>query len=407
MCDRKAYNVSMSNKWMILLLATSVAGFRAYSSGFGLYEMSAKAHALGGAVVGEAVDASAVFYNPATLSDLTNVTVTVGFVTEHPRARMKVDGGSGSTAMDSGLFWLPHVNLAVPLPWNLTLGLGCAPEFGLGSAFDENWELVSSSQETTVESLTFAPTLSAAVTEDWSVGAGARLLWFDFEQYSEPVPGRLNHRLKGDNGVRDCGWQVGTRLRVRDDLSLGLVYKSQLDVHVRGKSDLSGLTEAFRPAKTKLTMPDSVTFGANWDVTDAWHLGSALTWTHWSTIGTLDFNLGGTHTPCELDWEDTWRVTFAPSYDFAENWTWLFSYAYETDCTGGQKSTMLPAADRHMLATGLAWRCGGGFEVTFDYGLIVMGGKTSRAADATGTLRNYEPHRGLSHAVGLTVTYRF
>lgn len=381
--------------------------FRANSSGFGLYEMSAKAHALGGAVVGEAVDASAVFYNPATLSDLTNVTVTVGFVTEHPRARMTVDGGRGSTAMDSGLFWLPHVNLAVPLPWNLTFGFGCAPEFGLGSAFDENWELVASSQETTVESLTFAPTLSAALTEAWSVGAGARLLWFDFEQYSEPVPGRLYHRLKGDNGGRDCGWQIGTRLRLRDDLSLGLVYKSQLDVHVRGKSGMSGLSEMLRPAETELTMPDSVTLGANWDISDAWHLGGAVTWTHWSTIGTLDFNLGGTHTPCELDWEDTYRVAIAPSYDFAEHWTALCSYAYETDCTSGQKSTMLPAADRHMLAAGLCWRCGGGFEVTFDYGLIIMGGKTSRAADETGGLRNYTPHRGLSHAAGLTLTYRF
>ena len=392
-----------------ILVSVISMGFAAaaFGSGFGLYEMSAKAHALGGAVVGRACDASAVFYNPATLDDLDTVTVTAGFVTQHPRARMQVEGGYGSSPMDAGAFILPHFNIAVPLPWNLTFGLGCAPEYGLGSAYDRSWELVNSSQQTTVESFTLAPTLAWGITDDLAIGVGLRFIWFDFEQYSEPVPGAVYHRLKGDNGMCDLGWQAGIRYRILENLSAGLVYKSQAQVNVEGKSVMEGMMNSWRSAKTDLMMPDSITFGLNWDITDEWHLGAAVCWTQWSTIGTLDFNLGGTHTPCELDWEDTYRFAIAPSWDFAEDWTWMLSYAYETDSTGEQKSTMLPAADRHMLTTGVSWECLENLEITVGYGIIIMGGRKSHAADVSGELRDYIAKRGISHAVGLSLTYRF
>jgi len=397
-------------KKILTVVSVAFAG-QVLASGFGLYEMSAKAHALGGTVVGEAVDASANFYNPATLSDLTNVTVTAGFVTQHPRARMKVEGAS-STAMNSGLFWLPHVNLSVPLPAGLTFGLGMAPEFGLGTAYDENWELVNSSQETTVQSFTVAPNLSYAVTDRWSVGAGLRFLFFDFEQYSQPIPGQLYNRLWGDNRMADFGWQAGTRYRLLDNFSVGLVYKSRIEVNVEGKAETDGSmggvsVDRTVHAETDLTMPDSISTGFNWDITDTWHLGGAFMWTQWSTLGELDFNLGGAHTPCRLNWEDTYRVALAPSWDFAEDWTWMCSYGYETDCTGDQDSTMLPCADRHMLATGLTWRCLKDLELSLSYGMIIMDGRSSQATDVTGVLREYTAYRGISHAVGFTLTYRF
>jgi len=387
---------------LVALVATAV-----YASGFGLYQASARGAALGGAVVGKGVDASANFYNPATLTDLTNITVSAGFVTEHPRARIKVDG-QPSTAMNPGLFWLPHCGVAVPLPWDFTFGFMCLPEYGLGSAYDENWELVNASQETTVMSFTMNPNLAYKITDKWSVAAGLRLVFFDFEQYSQPMPGKVYNRLWGDNRAADMGWQIGTKYDIFDNFSVGAVYKSKTLINVEGKSELDGLKNSCVHAETELEMPDSVTVGFNWDVTDTWHLGGAAMWTQWSTLGTLDFNLGGQHSPCVLEWEDTYRFTLAPSWDFAEKWTWMGSYAYETDCTGDQLSTMLPKAERHMLTTGVAWKCWAGLELAASYGIIIMDGSGgSRARDYLGGIHEYTAYRGISHAVGFTVTYRF
>ena len=390
----------------MLTLVAAFGSRNGMASGFGLYEFSTSAHALGGAVIGRAVDASAVFYNPATLSDLTNHVLTMGFVTQHPRARMKVDGGRASP-FDAGAFMLPHVNVALPLPAGFAFGLGIGPEYGLGSAYDSDWDLVNSSEETTVESLTLTPALAYALTDDLSVGLGLRFMWFDFEQLSQPYPGLIHHRLKGDNHCRSLGWQAGLRYRLTDDFAVGLVYKSPMQVDVDGKSTLDGMRDSWADAETDILMPDSITAGFNWDITDTWHLGAAFMWTQWSTVSVLDFKLGGESNPCELNWNDTYRFAIAPSWDFARDWTWMASYAYETDSTGDQRSTMLPAADRHLLATGLAWRVGMGFELQFSYGLILMAGKSSQASGVDGRLREYTPHRGLSHAVGFSISYSF
>ncbi len=88
--------------------------FCSFAAGFALYEGSARGNALGGGVMGRAVDASANFYNPATLTDMTGTVVTVGMTTEHPTADTFIDGHPGRK-MDPGCFVLPHLYLAQEL----------------------------------------------------------------------------------------------------------------------------------------------------------------------------------------------------------------------------------------------------------------------------------------------------
>ena len=82
------------------MAAASVAmsSIVASGAGFALYQGSAKGIALGGTAMGRAVDGSANFYNPATISDFTNTVVTVGTGIEIPRASVAVDGHGGAPA---------------------------------------------------------------------------------------------------------------------------------------------------------------------------------------------------------------------------------------------------------------------------------------------------------------------
>lgn len=412
----------MNNKHFCALIACGIS-VSVFASGFGLYEASAKSYALGGTVVGKAVDASANFFNPATLTDLTNITITVSGMTEHPRAQIKVDGNS-SEKMDPGVFLLPSFQAAVPLPGDFAFGLGIMPEYGLGSAYDDDWTLNWNSTETTVTSFTVNPNL-AWRRGDLSIGAGLRFLFFDFEQYQFPWAGaggrhlgRMSSRLKGDNGMKDFGYQVGLKYDLTEDFAVGVVYKSSTLVHVRGKSEVepkdanpyaeAGARLVDGPARTELELPQSVTAGFNWDVTDTVRLGGTVGWTQWSSVDTLDFNLNGYHKPIRLEWNDTVRVGLASSWDFAEDWTAMLSYVYENDCCGDQESTMLPAADRHMISAGFAWRPCDWMELALTYGIIVMDGKDTQCRDAVDDrLYRYRAHQGISHAAGVAVTFRF
>ena len=301
------------------------------------------------------------------------------------------------------------------------------PEYGLGSQYDDNWDLAFNSTETTITSFTINPNLAYRVTDSWSVGAGLRFLYFDFEQYSYPsaIPGTptFENRLKGDNDMKDFGYQVGTKYDLFDNLAVGLVYKSETRVRVSGKSDNSHVPASLLAhpqlgpklqsgaASTVLHLPQSLTAGLNWDITDDWPLGAAAAWTQWSSVSVLKFRLPNQIKPIRLNWEDTWRIALAPSWDFAEDWTWMGSYVFETDCCGDQDSTLLPPSDRHMVSTGLVWHFNENLDLGLTYGLILMSGNES---DCTrypntpyATTYHYGAHRARSHAAGVTVTYRF
>ena len=403
---------------LVMAAVSAITTTTALGAGFALYEGSTKGTALGGAVMGKAVDASANFYNPATLADFTNTVVTVGFVTEHPTADTVIDGKPGRK-MDPGCFMLPHFHLAQPLPFGFTFGLGFAPEFGLGTHYNPDWALSWNTYETTVRGLTLTPNLTYNITEDWSVSAGFRLLYFDFDQYSYQYTGvgayRGKFHLKGDNSFSDWGWQVSTRYKITDNVSVGAMYKSYIDSTIKGDATMHSPIAAVNQAASgtasaDIRLPQSVTIGGNWDVTETVHLGTAVTWTEWSSMPAINFHLPVGRRPTRLRWDDVFRIGFGGAWDFHENFSLLGSYVYDMDpcCTKKDSgSTMLPPGDRHIGTVGLAWHYGP-VDITLSYGLVFMCSESVEYTHpATRRYVKFDTENGLSHAVGLSLTYVF
>ena len=404
----------------LLVVVALFAGISAFGSGFALYEPSVISHAMGGALVGKAMDASANFNNPATLTDLTNIWVTVGFVTEHPRAAVRVaKNGRGlgrDENVDAGLFWLPHFQLVVPLPWGFTFGLAGDAEYGLGTEYDDNAPTAWNCTETTVQGYVLNPNLAYKITDKWSVGAGLRWLYFDFEQYKNL--GVMKYHLYGNNRCESFGWQAGTKYDILDNLSVGVVYKSPINANIRGETDASPVVPAAAGtaramtdgADCGMTLPQSVTAGINWDVVKTWHLGFATSWSQWSEFDTLVFNVKPRKSDVYLDWNDTWRASIGSAWDFYRDWTWMISYTFDMDCclTENQSSMMLPPAHRNIVATGFVWNCWKNLDLAISYACIFMdGGSMDMTNPQDGSRWHAETVRGFCHAAGFSITYRF
>lgn len=444
----------------------------AFGSGFSLYEPSTVSHAMGGALLGKAMDASANFNNPATLTDLTNIEITVGFITEHPRAMVRgstdrVSWGEDKTC-DPGLFWLPHLQVAVPLPWDLTFGLSAGAEYGLGTMYDAGFAMDWSSTDTTVQGYVLNPNLAYKITDKWSVAVGLRWLFFDFEQYSDPLIagggyelGRADTRLKGDNGFKSIGWVIGTKYDITRNFSVGAVYKSAIDAEIEGKISTKvrrrnvkmingvadgaakqalvqmGVPQAYWPmyypqafqqalaavnsqisdgvgarngdASCSMTLPQTVAIGFNWDINEDHHLGMQFSWTQWSVFDSLHFNLAGGDKDVYLDWNDTWRASIGYRWDFADDWSFLISYVFDQDCCleKDQSSAMLPPAHRNILTGGFVWSICENLDFCFDYSCIFMDGGSFDTKDELGRQYHLETCRGFCHAVGCSLTFRF
>ena len=394
----------------------------AVGAGFGLYEASARGNAMGGGLVGSTGDATANYYNPANLTESTNITFTVGASFINPFCDVTVDG-KRQQKMDAGWFPPPHAYVAAPIMKDLVFGFGTYCEYGLGTKYDNDWDMKWDTTETTIEQFTFNPNIAYKITEDWSVAFGARMSYITFENYKSPL--LASHPLAGDFYGRshlegddfNCGYMLATSYKVTDDLSLGLVYRSRINHRIEGDFELNGQTpvgpvRGDGDANAKLTLPASLTMGANYEFTSKLRGGASITWTEWSTVNHIDFNLPDVNTPLgkdnhsyaqELNWHDAWRIGFGFEYDFTEAFCGRIGYSYDWDPSAeAHGTTMLPPGDRHIIGFGIGYEILENLRIDLGYNFIMMESET-RIVEGT----KFQCDNSYSHIASASLTYSF
>ena len=392
----------------VVMLATMSAG-AAFGAGFGLYEASARGNAMGGGLVGSTGDASANYYNPANLTECTNISVTVGLSLINPFCDVTVDG-KRQQKMDAGWFPPPHAYVAAPIMKDLVFGFGTYCEYGLGTKYDNNWALQYDTTETTIEQFTFNPNIAYKITEDWSVAFGARMSYITFENYKNPYVNMLRTHIEGDDF--NCGYMLATQYKVMDDLRLGLVYRSRINHRIEGDFESSGLMSPYAPsgdASAKVVLPASVTMGANYDFTKKLRGGVSLTWTEWSTINHIDFNLPPPSAKTQmLNWHDAWRVGFGFEYDFTDDFCGRIGYTYDWDpSSDAHGTTMLPPGDRHIVGFGIGYKLFGNWRVDLGYNFIMMESESRMIYNDVYPTAKLQCDNSYSHIASVSLTYSF
>jgi long-chain fatty acid transport protein len=398
-------------KKLLLLSFASVAATLAFGAGFGLYEASSRGNAMAGALVGKTGDATANYFNPAALTDTTNVSVYAGFTLINPFCDHKVYSAK-QAKMNAGWFFAPTFYLSVPVTDDLVLGWGNYAEYGLGTKYKDGWALAYDTTETTIEQYTMNPNIAYKITDWWSVSAGLRVSYITFENYAQPLSGlgvpNKSH-LKGDDW--GLGFVLGSKFKITDNIHAGIVYRSRIKHNIEGDFSLPGVTSG--DASAKLTLPSSVTTGVNWDITDDWRVGATIIWTEWSTVDMIDFQLPGTASHRQrLDFKNAFRYGMATEYDFTDWLQGRLGYVYDLDPSHENRgTTMLPAGDRHIITSGL------GFQLTenlkLDVGLSFICMERSerfiqpRAGQTFGQSGMWRCRNSFSYLVSAGLTYNF
>ena len=422
-------------KKLLIASFAAIASNAAFCAGFGLYEASPRGNALGGSLVGGAGDASANYFNPAGLTDLTNVSVVVGATLINPFCDVKADNRA-QEKMNPGWFVAPTFYASVPLPFDFALGWGSYSEYGLGSKYARSWDLAGDTVETTMKQYTFNPNLAYKVADWWSVAAGIRMSYIQFENFKAPHHGEsfyydaygvvlpqyseayhLKSHLKGDDW--DFGYNLGTTVKVATNVSLGVVYRSRIRHNIKGDFNLRGHVDTplgrvvqheDLHAGAKLTLPQSVTFGGNWDVTPRLRLGTAITWTEWSSVETIRFRIPKYGYNENLKWHDAWRFGFGGEYDLTGALTLRAGYVYDRDpCNHG--TTMLPAGDRHIVGIGAGIKLTDNLRLDIGYNIIAMedSDRTIRLRTMSGETEThrFSARNSFSHLLSAAITYSF
>jgi len=265
-------------KLVILAVIGMFAYSNAFASGFQLNEQGARALAMGGAFAGLANDPSALYFNPAGITQLKGTNFYFGTTLIMPLGSYRAPGASEANYEQKAQTFTPiNFYMTHAFTDDFSVGLSVNNQYGLGTKWDANWPGKYLAVNTDLK--TFQGTLAIAykVADNFSISAGGIFGLADVTIESKsrsylpaPLPTEFMVSLKGDGTA--IGFTAGILYKPLDELQLGLSYRSEMSYDLEGtaESDPAGFTHpqygVFVPfpkgdITAPLSTPQNITFG--------------------------------------------------------------------------------------------------------------------------------------------------
>ncbi len=406
---------------VVLVVVGSMAVPQAFALGFRNPDQDARATGQGEAFVAQADDASAIYYNPAGLTQLKGTQVTSGGILVFRDIKFK---GAGGTDHLNDPTFTPHFFVASDLGqerWRF--GLGATIPFGNSMDWGSGpFSMIDRASSLVVYDI--APTVAYQINEHLSLGAGLNVyhgttgLEFDF---SPLLPGsRSTFEADGDA----VGATVGLMWKITEQHTIGMVYRSPfaIDFHGRAKNTDAGPFSTSAAASAKIDFPQQVAAGYAFRPIKKLKLEVDVEWTNWDTLNTVRLRsanpivTGDPRTTLPFNWLDSFYYETGAQYDIDDHWAVRAGYIYsENSVPTSTFSPNLPDSNRHVFSAGLGYdskkeailfsKLGLSVDLVYQYALsedrTIPSGRSAASPFVDGKWESS------SHAVMITTTLKF
>ena len=375
--------LNLNSRQPIKLLACILAGIPALktaANGFALPDQDAFATARGEAVAATADNPSAIYYNPAGITQLPGHNVRLGAYVLDYNLSFKPP----STALNAGKTYNEKFNYAVvPRAFYtctlanvpLSFGLGVYAPFGGKIGWPENtgFRAVATSGKLTY--LTVNPVIAWKILPSLSIAAGPMFNYVNLqtdqglEAFAKPLENYF--RFNGD------GWSIGANAGILwqplAQLSFGAMFRSPAKVTLQGQTafeDQPFIANSSRSASMDLNFPMSVVGGISYRPTPKWNLEFDASYTDWSSFGSTAINQSNppyplhSNIPVALNWKPSWIYGFGATRYFESGWNVSAGYAFSGNSVPNDNYTPLAAdMDRQFVSVGTGYK---GEHLSFD-----------------------------------------
>lgn len=280
-------------------LAAALAAGPARAHAPDTYGLGARGAAMGGALVADATDFSASYYNPAGLAGATGLGLSIGYAyaSNHLRANGRDSGVRDVHGISGGLV-APGEVLGVPFAFGLATFL---PDDGLSriTAIRQEtprWELY----DDRLSVLYLAASVAVRPLPFLEIGGGVAFLASTRGRFSvtgradalSPYDSALRHEVDADlTSIRTP--QLGARVRAGDLGFVGVAYRGEaklplsIDARLEGVVDFAGievpLLYELESRTVDAFLPRQVVVGASFQRIEGLRVNVDVTWVDWSS----------------------------------------------------------------------------------------------------------------------------
>src|SRR5436853_1059122 len=276
---------------LLLLLSSG----QAWAGGVSFTEQGAAASGKANAFAGEANDPSAIFYNPAGITQLPGTQFMIGTSIVKLDSTFRSSTSGESTQLQDQFPIVPHYFITHRFKqWDerVSIGLGVYTPFGILVDWPDNWQGRFNTTDARLRVTVYNPTVAYQVTPEFSAGAGIRIAdaGAEFEQKFNVGLGESKVRVH-DLDAHPIGWNVGLLYHLKQiSTSVGLQFRSELQAKFNGDADFTGPAApptgpfANTGFHTRIKFPPQLILGVSTKAIPRWTINADIEWEGWKTV---------------------------------------------------------------------------------------------------------------------------
>jgi long-chain fatty acid transport protein len=369
-----------------LVAVVSMAVPAAFALGFRNPDQDARATGQGEAFVAQADDASAIYYNPAGLTQLHGTQSSAGGYLTFRDVRF--NGAAANEEMNDPAYAV-HIYNATDFgleDWRF--GFGINIPFGNDVDLGDNSSFRYIATKSNLKVTSYTPTVAYKFNDHFSLGAGLNI--YDGQTQVERLvpfsllfPGLPDGRSRFDGEGQAFGATAGLMWKINEQHTIGVVYRSPFAIDFHGnaivKRDPTGLLGR-SPATAEINFPQSASVGYAFRPISKLKLEVDVEWTNWETLNTVRLHSPNAAIATDpssqipFKWQDSFFYEFGTQYEIDEHWTVRGGYIFsENTVPNSTFSPSIPDSNRHVFSVGLGFATKKiGIDLMYQYSLSTV-----------------------------------
>ncbi len=367
-------------------------------AGFQIPEQGARSMGMAIGGIGLAEDASAIYHNPAGLTQIEGTEIDVSVAGIAPTATYT---RTGYSAQDNKSDFIPVPMLAVASDLggrfeNFVVAFGVNAPFGLRNEYDAAGPQRYLTTDISLATIYVGPYVGWQISPQFSIGGGVQYVHATanigqkinyggalYAQALQQNPSAANPAwnenpmFDGTLDIQDAtdstfAGNIGLMWRPMEKFQLGLTWRSGVDLDVEGdvKLDIPGaLTQASGGAmqslsttgQTTVSLPQMLGVGVSVKPQPKLTLIGDVNWINWSVYKNIDFQFEKNtpyfpDTKNQRDWEDSWAFRLGAEYMVTDRAAVRAGYLYDqTPIPDKSLGPELPTGTRNGVSVGFGY----------------------------------------------------
>ena len=336
-----------------LLALACPQGVRAVA--FRLPNQDPEAIARADAFVATADNPSAIYYNPAGITQLQGNNVSLGLYNVSAGVDYKPLNGGNTSSPKSYFQQAPQIFYAYsPTNCHLSFGLGVYVPYGLGLNWGNETPFTTVAEKGEVLYLCVNPILAYKITPKLSVAIGPTYNYSqaEFQRALGFFPGD-SFEFKGSGD--DWGFTAGVRWQPLKQLAFGASYRYHTEINYSGysRTEPSPPFPASTSTQASIKYPQYIIAGVSYRPTENWNLEFDLDWTDWNTDKSIQLeNTAFGPVALALDYHSSYMYEFGVTRKLPRGYYASVGYFYSENST--PDSTYSPIVPDSNLQLGAA-----------------------------------------------------